>query len=40
MRTIYRDAINGQLVTKEFAEEHPHTTVSETVEEPDEEVPC
>lgn len=28
---IYRDAKTGQLVTKEYAEKHPATTVRERV---------
>jgi hypothetical protein len=35
---VYRDAINGEYVTPEYAAEHPDTTVSETV--PDTEAPA
>lgn len=30
-RTIYRDAGDGKIVTKEYAEKHPKTTVKETI---------
>ncbi len=30
-RTIYRDASTGRIVTKEYAEKNPKTTVKETV---------
>jgi hypothetical protein len=28
---IYRSAITGRIVTREYAEQHPSTTVRETV---------
>ena len=31
MSKLYRDAITGQYVTKDYAKHHPKTTVSETV---------
>jgi hypothetical protein len=34
-RYIYRSAVTGQLVTKEFAEENPDTTVRERVDTDD-----
>lgn len=30
---VYRDAVSGNYVTKEYAEENPDTTVKETVPE-------
>ncbi len=30
-RIIYRDAGTGQIVTKEYADKHPKTTVKETI---------
>jgi hypothetical protein len=30
-RKVYRSAINGKFVTKEFAEKNPDTTEKETV---------
>lgn len=30
-RKIYRDAGTGKIVSKEYAEKHPKTTVSDTV---------
>jgi hypothetical protein len=30
-RDVYRDAGTGRFVTKEYAERHPGTTVTETV---------
>lgn len=33
-RTIYRDSGNGQLTTKEYAENHPKTTERERVNVP------
>ena len=30
---IYRDAISGKLVTKEYAEANPNTTVKEFVQD-------
>lgn len=31
VKVIYRDAITGRIVTKEYAEKNPKTTVKETV---------
>lgn len=31
MAVVYRDAVTGEYVTREYAEAHPDTTVSETV---------
>ena len=31
-RKVHRDAKTGRFVTKQYAEEHPDTTVTETVE--------
>lgn len=33
MRTIYRDAGTGKIVTSEYAENNPLTTVSETIKD-------
>lgn len=30
-RIIYRDAITGQIVSKEYAEKHPKTKVREVI---------
>jgi hypothetical protein len=30
-KTIHRNAINGQIVTEEFAKQNPDTTVKETI---------
>lgn len=30
-RTVYRNAVNGRFCTKAYAEEHPNTTVKETI---------
>jgi hypothetical protein len=30
-KTIHRSAINGQIVTEEFAKQNPDTTVTETI---------
>lgn len=35
----YRDAKTGEYVTKEYAEENPDTTVSEEVDETEEQEP-
>ena len=32
MKNIYRSAITGQLVTKQFAKDHPNETVKESIE--------
>lgn len=34
-KKIYRDAVTGEFVEKEYAKANPSTTVSETVEIPD-----
>jgi hypothetical protein len=34
VRKISRDAGTGRFVKKEYAEKHPKTTVTETVEKP------
>jgi hypothetical protein len=34
-KKIFRDAISGQIVSKEFAEANPETTVSDTVPIPE-----
>lgn len=31
MKTIYRDAVTGKIVTAKYAKEHPNTTVKETM---------
>ncbi len=30
IQIIYRDATNGQIVTKAYADKHPNTTTKET----------
>jgi hypothetical protein len=33
MRKIYRSAITGKFVSKQYAEQHPDITVSHTIED-------
>ena len=34
MRTVYRSAITGKFVSREYAMEHPNTTIRQKVQDP------